>query len=436
MSIVSRSLTVLIAIGAAAQAGGALAQSASGSLASASARSGDMFARDRSVAVRDRPHPEYEAMGLPAGGFTLYPKLDIVGEYTDNVFATASGEVDDFVVRLRPEIAVSTDWSRSSLTAYARSTISRYAEYDSENTEDYDLGAAGRLDVSRAMNLVGGAGFAHLAEPRTAASSQLLSAEPIEYNVASGYIAATRTSGRVKLSARGDIRSFDYEDGTTSTGVNVDQDDRDRTVSSVTGRVDVALSPATALFVQATGNDRNYDVASTPTRAARDSSGYEILAGANFELGAVARGEIAAGYIEQSFDEAVYKDLNGFGARASLEWFPTQLTTVTFTGARTIEDSAIIGSGGYVSTNTALQIDHEFMRNVILSGQVSYANDDYDGIDRTDERVGASATATYLINRHLGASLAVSHYEQDSSGADGGVSFDINKLMVSLVTQF
>lgn len=423
-------------MGAAAQAGSALAQSASSSLAQAQAQSGDMFARDRSVAIRDRPHPEYEAMGLPMGGFTVYPKLDIIGEYNDNVFATETGAVDDVILRLRPEIAVSTDWNRSSITAYARSTISQYAEYDSENTTDYDLGGAARLDVSRAMNIVGGASFGHQSEPRTTASSGSQSEKPIEYDVASGYIAATRTSGRVKLSGRADIRDFDYEDGYTSAGVVVDQDDRDRTNTSFTGRVDVAISPATALFIQATGNDRDYDVASTLTTAARDSSGYEILAGANFELGAVARGEIAAGYIEQNFDESVYEDLSGLGARASLEWFPTQLTTVTFTGARTIEDSAIIGSGGYVSTNLAVQVDHELQRNVILSGQVTYGNDDYDGIDRTDKRFGAQASATYLINRHLGASLAVSHYEQSSDGADSGVNFDLNKLMVSLVTQF
>ena len=436
MSIISRSLTVLIAMGAAAQAGSAMAQSANSSLTQAQAQSGNMFARDRSVAVRDRPHPEYEAMGLPVGGFTVYPKLDIIGEYNDNVFATATGAVDDWILRLRPEIAVSTDWSRSSITAYARSTISQYSDYTSENTTDYDLGAAARLDVSRAMNIVGGASFGHQSEPRTTASSGSQSEKPIEYDVASGYIAATRTSGRVKLSGRADIRDFNYEDGYTSAGVVVDQDDRDRTNTSFTGRVDVALSPATALFVQGTANDRNYDLPSTLTTAARDSSGYEILAGANFELGAVARGEIAAGYIEQNFDESVYKDLSGLGARASLEWFPTQLTTVTFTGARTIEDSAIIGSGGYVSTNLAVQVDHELQRNVILSGQVTYGNDDYDGIDRTDKRFGAQASATYLINRHLGASLAVSHYEQSSDGADSGVNFDLNKLMVSLVTQF
>jgi hypothetical protein len=344
--------------------------------------------------------------------------------------------VDDVILRLRPEVAVATDWSRSSLTAYVRSTISQYAEYDSENTVDYDLGAAGRLDVSRAMNIVGGASFGHQSEPRTTASSQLQSEEPIEYDVTSGYVAATRTTGRVKLSGRADVRAFDYEDGHTAAGVVVDQDDRDRTNTSFTGRVEGALRPATARFVLATANDRDYDLPSTLTTAARDSSGFEVLAGANFELGAVARGEVAAGYIEQNFDESVYKDLGGFGARVSLEWFPTQLTTVTLTGARTIEDSAIAGSGGYVSTNAAVQVDHEFMRNVILSGQVSYGNDDYDGIDRTDNRFAAQASATYLISRHLGASLAVSHYEQDSDGADSGVSFDINKLMVSLVTQF
>jgi hypothetical protein len=40
------------------------------------------------------------------------------------------------------------------------------------------------------------------------------------------------------------------------------------------------------------------------------------------------------------------------------------------------------------------------------------------------------------VNRNLGVSLAASHFEQDSDGAANGASFNINKLMLSLVTQF
>ena len=119
-----------------------------------------------------------------------------------------------------------------------------------------------------------------------------------------------------------------------------------------------------------------------------------------------------------------------------VEWFPTQLTTVTATGSRTIEDSAIIGSGGYLSTGVGLQIDHEFKRNVILGAALSYSEDDYEGIDRNDNRFSGTLSATYLVNRRLGVSLAASHMEQSSDGADAGSDFDVNRLMISFVGQF
>ena len=436
MSIISRSLTVLLAMGAAAQAGSVVAQSASGSLRSAASQSVDLFARDRSVAVRDRPHPEYEAFGLRLGAFTAYPKLDVGTEYNDNIYAVASGEVSDTILRLKPEISIASGWSRNAISAYARGAFSRYSDYDSEDTDDYGFGASGRLDVTRAANLLAGADFAHLAEPRTSSSAPASTVSPIEYDMASAYLAGSQTRGRVRFSARGDVRSFTYEDGRTIGGAVVEQGDRDRTISSVTGRTDVALSPATALFVQATGNSRDYDVASTPLNPARDSSGYEVLAGANFEVGALARGEVAAGYIQQEFDSPAFGDVSGLGARASIEYFPTQLTTLTTTVSRTVEDAAIVGAGGYLSSSIGLQVDHELLRNVILGGQLTYAEDDYEGIDRTDERLEASLRATYLVNRRLGVSLAASSFKQTSSGANEGVDFNVNRLMLALVGQF
>jgi hypothetical protein len=318
----------------------------------------------------------------------------------------------------------------------ARGAFSRYSDYDSEDTDDYGFGASGRLDVTRAANLLAGADFAHLAEPRTSSSAPASTVSPIEYDMASAYLAGSQTRGRVRFSARGDVRSFTYEDGRTIGGAVVEQGDRDRTISSVTGRTDVALSPATALFVQATGNSRDYDVASTPLNPARDSSGYEVLAGANFEVGALARGEVAAGYIQQEFDSPAFGDVSGLGARASIEYFPTQLTTLTTTVSRTVEDAAIVGAGGYLSSSIGLQADHELLRNVILGGQLTYAEDDYEGIDRTDERLSASLRATYLVNRRLGVSLAASSFKQTSSGTNEGVDFKVNRLMLSLVGQF
>jgi hypothetical protein len=164
-----------------------------------------------------------------------------------------------------------------------------------------------------------------------------------------------------------------------------------------------------------------------------------VLAGANFELAALVRGEIGVGYLTQEFDDSAFDDVSGFGARAQVEWFPTQLTTVTLTGSRTVEDAAISRSSSYLSNNVNLQVDHELLRNLILSGTAGYGKDDYRGIDRTDERYNAGVSATYIMNRAVGVTLAYNHMNQDSSGADSSLdvaNYTVDRVALTLTLQY
>lgn len=433
MSALRNGVVLVVALGAVASAETAAAQSSA--LRSAQNASVDMFARDRAVAVRERPQPEYEARGLPVGAFMLYPRLQADLEYNDNVFATEIGALDDLIWRVKPEVSLESGWSRHALQAFARGSIERFNDFESENSEDWTVGGFGRLDVSRAANLTSGLSYSTQKEPRTSSNTAVSSAEPIQYDTVQAYLAGTRVAGRLKLSARGDYRTFDYEDGETVGGAPLDQSNRNREIRSLSGRADYAVSPATALFVQVTGNERDYDV-DNGLVPSRDSSGYEAVAGVNFEISAVSRGEIAAGYLKQEYDNAAYNDIDGFGGRAQLEWFPTELTTVTVTGSRTIEDAGILGSSGYLSSGFGVAVDHELRRNIIVSANATVSADDYNGVDRDDDRFGAAISATYLLNRNFGVSLTASHLKQSSDGADSGASFDVNRLMVSLVSQF
>jgi hypothetical protein len=362
--------------------------------------------------------------------------VQIDAEHNDNIFAVETGADSDWIVRIKPELSVESGWSRHALNAYARANVARYQDFDEENFEDWSIGADARLDITRAGNIALGYDRSRVTEPRTSSNAPASTREPVSYDLDAAYVAASRTSGRLRLSGRADIRTFDYEDAVTLGGLSVDQDNRDRTITSLTGRADLAISPATAWFVQATSNARDYDTAASPLLPARDSDGYEILAGVNFEVGALARGEIAVGYIAQTFEASSYRDIDGFGARAELEWFPTQITTVSGYASRTIEDSGLAGSGGYLSTAVGVRLDHELRRNVLFNAELSVARDEYDDIGREDERVQASVGGTYLLNRNLGVSLAASRFEQTSSGAAAGVEFEVNRLTATLVAQF
>jgi hypothetical protein len=393
------------------------------------------FARDRNISVSQRPRPDYEARGLRTGAFLVYPKITATYEHNDNIYAAETNEVDDNVLRLTPEVALTSDWPRHALAAYARGTFNRFQDFGTEDTDDYGFGASGRLDVLRNASISGGADHARLTEPRTSPNSPAAALEPVQYDLASARVLASREFNRLKLSGRYGYQDFDYRSPPRTGGGIVDQSFRDRSIMEFMGRADYAVSPDTALFFEVTGNTRDYDRQPPAAPLQRDSDGVQALVGANFELGALTRGEIAVGYISQSFKDPTLDKIDGFGARAQVEWFPTELTTLTFAGSRSVEDSATPGAGAYLSSNISAQIDHELMRNVILTAQAAYGEDEYDVIGRRDERKNFGVSATYMINRVVGVTASYSYANQDTVKGVGS-PFTVNKFAATLTAQF
>ncbi|MBO9557443.1 MAG: outer membrane beta-barrel protein [Caulobacter sp.] len=393
---------------------------------------GSNFRRDRNVTVRDRPRPDYEAKGIKSGGFTVYPRVTGSVERNDNIYATSVAEKDDTIWRVKPEVAVRSNWSRHALNAYASATINRYADFDTENTEEYTIGIDGRADIVRGSNLTGAVQYQKLTEPRTSPTSPLAAATPVEYSLVTARLVGIKEFNRVRLTARLNDRDYNYDDTRNIAGGVLDQDVRDRNEIYYGLKAEYAVSPDTAVFGSILGNTKNYDLATS----GRDSDGYAATVGANFEISHVLRGEIEVGYMDQSYDLPIYDDINGLSTKAEVEWFPTQLTTVTFDGSRTIEEAVATGSQGYISNNVSAAVDHELLRNVLLSAQASYGKDDYQSIDRNDKRTGAGASVTYLLNRNVGVVFAYTYLKQDSSGAQRGSSFTDNKLAASIALQF
>lgn len=398
---------------------------------------GSNFKRDKNVTVRERPRPDYEAVGIKTGGFTLYPRVTATVEHNDNIYANDVLVESDTIWRVKPEVAARSNWSRHALGAFASASINRYSDFDTENTEEYTLGVNGRLDIVRGSNVSGSVQYQKLTEPRTSPQSPASSAKPIEYELFTSKLTGVKEFNRVRLTGRLTDYDYNYDDG-VSVGTlavparPVDQDFRDRNEFYFSGKAEYAVSPDTALFLQVVGNNKDYDLATSD----RSSDGYVATVGSNFELTDVIRGDIAVGYMKQSYDSPLYNKIDGFSAEGKLEWFPTALTTLTATGGRTIEESTTSGSPGYISNTIGVNIDHELLRNVLLSANASYGKDAYEKIDRDDKRTGAGASVAYLLNRRVGVFLTYTYLKQDSSGAAHGTSFTDNKIAASVALQF
>ncbi|MBL8544358.1 MAG: outer membrane beta-barrel protein [Hyphomonadaceae bacterium] len=396
------------------------------------AQDGDNFARDRNVSVRGRARPEYDAVGVRLGGFMAFPELTVAGEYNDNVFATETNTQEDTIWHVTPQLDVNSLWSTHALNFHLEAPSRFYSQLDDNNTTDVIGTVDGRLDVYRDFYLHGGLQYGDMTEPLSSTPTNLPLAEPVEYTNAGANLGFVRAFNRLRLSGQARYSKFDFEDGLLFNLTPVEQDDRDRSVLEYGLRADYAISPMTALFVALGANERNYRLDPPDTIVNRDSSGYEALVGADFDISRLVRGQVGIGYLSQDYDDPSVGETSGLAVRSRVEWFPDELVTVTFSAAREVADAGAFGASSYVANNASFAIDYEWRRNIIFGVSFDYSLDDYSGIDREDRRWDGVLKADYLVNRGVAVFFEAGHYEQSSDGAQFGREYDINRAVIGV----
>lgn len=373
------------------------------------------FIRGRYVDVTSRAQPEFDPLPVRAGGFDIISSVGVAGEYNDNIFATPDNEDGDTILRATPRVEARSNWSVHELIAGATVDHREYLDFGDESSTDYNLFANGRIDVSRDFQFRLGANTGHVTEERYAASS-FGAAEAAQFDTSAVYAQALYRSDRIQL------------EGTLgATDENFDQlaqQFRDNKTTYVNARVSYAISPDVAFFVQARQTELDYDIGN------RDGTQTTIDAGVNFELAAPFRGEIAVGNFNDDRDSALYGDVEGLNVSGNVKWFPTDLTTVTFTANRGVMDPGLAVSASAVNTAFGVRVDHELLRNLLLFGNLRQETNTYEGtaIDREDDALSASVGGAYKLNPHMHLEFALSTRSQDSSGAQAGPDLDVNVI--------
>lgn len=412
-----------------------LGYGATSGLAIASAQDGaGMFERDRNVSVLERPRPDYQAAGVKRGAFIYSPSLEADLELNNNIFATATSEESDIIAVLTPSLDVASTWSRHSVSANATVAHREYFEFGSESVTDVLLSTDSVIDIGKGYTGAVGANYSDLHEPRTSAGAAGRAADPIQYKTYGYYGSLVREVGRTKISGAASFADYDYDDADLIGGGTADQDNRDREEILIEARGDYAISPDTAVFGRLRYITQEYPNTAVGATQ-RDQDGYTFDVGANFDLGGLARGEVGMGYVTRSYDDVTFSDTEALSIDGAVEWFPTPLTTVAFSANRSVQPAAVANAPSFVSTSVSVGADHELRRNVILSAGFDFGQDDYEGIDRTDDRTGVAIGGTYLLNRYVGLSADFVHTKQDSSGVDGQPDFTVNKFLIGLVLQ-
>lgn len=392
-----------------------------------------LFERDRNIAVTEREHSGYSSEGLRRGAFLINPGFAIGADGVSNVFASAAEDETDIALTLMPSLAIDTTWSRHALNMGGDVTRRQFFEFDNESVWNWSLEAGGRLDISRATSLSPQIGYQSLTEARTEAGFASETLNPIEYSNFRALVAGRHEMGRILLSGEIGLRELDYDDEPAGGNRLIDQDFRDYTQYEVMARVDYAISPDTAVFGRIRPNTRDYDLEPPQASLDRDSDGYTVDVGADFDIGGVARGLFSVGYTNQTYTDAALDDVSGLSVEGQVEWFPTQLTTVTFKAGRSVEESPLGDSGGFFRTAGGARVDHELRRNIVLSGGFDVVEDDYLDLSRVDERLTVDIGANYILNRWLGVRLSWRSIDQKRGGGAIARDYQVNTFGFSLV---
>lgn len=385
----------------------------------------------RYTAVLERVQPGYVPSGIPLGAFVLAPSLTVSGGYDDNIFGTAQDRVADGYLRFRPGASLQSQWARNSLTIDAHGTIDRYIDHGSENIADYAVTTSGLVRIGSDTILRAAARVESDHQSRLSQDIFAQTVRPVRYDEQSGAVAVTHDFNRLRLTADVRVARFDWANGQLADGSVYDQQTSDNVSYRFGVRASYAQTPSLAWFVSASANERNFRTGTVETPE-RDSHGYQLLAGVDFEPVALIRGSLGVGYISQRFRLAHYTNLSGVGFNARVQFFPSQLTTVTVQGDRAVLDSGIPGSGGYLSTEGSVRVDHELYRQVILSASVGYQNNRFNNLDRVDHRIETGASATYKLNRTASLELRYDRLDQSSHGADRYRAYVDNRLMAGV----
>jgi hypothetical protein len=393
---------------------------------------GASSASNKNVAVMDRVRPDYEPKGINAGGFMLRPSLEVVAEQTDNVFATQRNERDDLILSLRPRIDVESNWTRHAFRGSIGADTNSHQDFDSEDRTNFDVGGDLRLEIQRDSEIRLRGRFDRITDPRTALDSRNIGAEPVQYDRTSAGVSVGHTFNRLRVIGSVDFNQLEYENLRDTTGAVLNQQQRNRDEFAYGVRAEYALSPDTRLVGEAELNKRDYDLQPPRVLETRDSEGQEYRVGVSSDFAQVWRGEVTVGYFEQKYDSARIGDVNGLALRGRLQWFPTQLTTVSFTGDRGSQETDIGQVGAAIATSFGAGVDHELRRNIIVSGAVRTERLDFQGVDREDEGFSVRLGGEYLLNRNVGVFGGYRYTDVESTGALRDRDFKENRFTVGL----
>ena len=379
--------------------------------------------------VMARPRPDYDPLGIPVGGFLLFPTLVGYGTYDSNVFRTTNNTLDDYFFTISPSLRLKSNWGLNSLELYGGANAYQYLTYSHQNLADWNVGGDGRYDIAEGISVYanGSVSDAHesLASPNTVGNQQ----SPTRYYDKHADFSTTVQPNRLGFNAGGIFDAYDYVNTRLIGGGLENNADRNFDEYQAYLRPFYEFSPNLTIFARGYYDSRQYAQFLDRSGVHRSSTGYEVDGGADVQFTHLISGEVYVGYLKYDFSKPL-TDVTGLNYGVKLDWLATPLITVHLEGERTLTPVILPGAPVQDNKIVSLSADYELLRNLIIQARTDYYDSAYPGSTRHDKAPDFQLGTKFLINHLMSLDLDYILTKR-ASNAPGG-TFDDSQITLGL----
>ncbi len=388
----------------------------------------------RGTTVLNRAREDFDPVGVRLGAFRLSAGAELGLGYDDNLFGTRRNRTADGYANWALDGDIRSDWSRHAVGATARVEQRRYIEETNQDWTDYSVGLFGRYDVNAQTNFE--ARYNRVQEHLDTVSIDVQQAgagRPVPYAFDELQLQGTTRFNRLGVTVLGNYRNYSFDNvdvgSTAPAAASAGQFSR-FDFDSWIGALGLSYEVGPGRFVNVIGRyqDIRYEEAA---QSSRDSKTYEGLVGFTYDFDGLYQVRVAVGYRQRDYEGPGIKSLSGPAFEGEITYQPTLLTTLRLSGRRTIEESIRNNAVSFTRTQATFNVDHEYLRNVILGLELAIDRREYEQpTERATDGVGI-LSARWLINRNL--SLVGSYQHVRRLDASAGVDeYDRNLVQLRL----
>lgn len=351
----------------------------------------------RGVSIVDRQRPDFDPDGATLGSYTIYPSVRSSVLATNNLYKQPDGRsviafVNRFDLRLRPP---ETPYQFSATGSVQQTTHTRFT---TEDTLTYSAHGGFKGMVTPDLTVRANAVRERVALQRNGVGEVINNLKPTRYGRTGFDLSVRNAFQRVVVQAAYAYDDVRFLSNIDPAGNARSERGRNYKRNAFELRGGVLLAPSTEAFALVNHETRRFTLFNTPLR---DVDITKAVVGVEGDITPVIHGRVDIGALRTNFKDPTVKDSTDVTFDMELNFFVTDLTTLTVSGDRRLLNVANAATAAALGTSVSARVDHELYRNVILSAEATYSDARYIASTARAKAYTVDVGAEWLLSKRI-----------------------------------